>query len=43
MIRAFGRASRLPGAPPHRIIAAADMPMPTQIVDTSGRTCWMTS
>ena len=36
MILALGSASRLPGAPPHRIIAAADMPIPTQIVDTSG-------
>ncbi len=43
MILALGSARRLPAAPPARIIAAADIPMPTQIVDTSGRTCWITS
>ena len=35
---AFGSANRLPRAPPERIIAAADMPMPVQIVCTSGCT-----
>jgi hypothetical protein len=34
----FGRAVRLPAAPPERIIAAADMPMPMQTVATSGLT-----
>ncbi len=29
MMRAFGSAKRFPAAPPARIIAAADMPMPT--------------
>ena len=43
MMRALGNAKRFPGAPPQSTIAAADMPMPTQIVETSGRTCWMTS
>ena len=43
MIRAFGRAKRFPAAPPERIMAAADMPMPTQMVETSGSTCCMTS
>ena len=43
MIFALGRASRFPCAPPHRTIAAADMPMPTHTVETSGRMCWMTS
>ena len=43
MILAFGRANRFPAAPPARIIAAADIPIPTQIVDTSQRTCCMTS
>jgi len=43
MILAFGRAKRFPAAPPARIMAAADMPMPTQIVDTSQRTCCITS
>ena len=38
MIFAFGSAIRFPGAPPARIIAAADMPIPTQIVRTSGLT-----
>ena len=38
IIFAFGSAIRLPGAPPARIIAAADIPMPTQIVATSGLT-----
>ena len=38
IIFAFGRAIRLPAAPPARIIAAADIPMPTQIVATSGLT-----
>ena len=41
--RALGSASRLPRAPPARIIAAADMPIPTQMVATSGRMCCMTS
>ena len=40
---AFGSANRLPAAPPAMIIAAADMPMPKQIVETSGRTCCMAS
>jgi hypothetical protein len=43
MMRALGRANRFPAAPPHRIMAAADIPMPTQMVDTSGATCCMTS
>ena len=43
MILALGRARRLPAAPPHRTMAAADIPMPTQMVETSGWTCWMTS
>ena len=43
MILALGNARRLPGAPPHKIIAAADIPIPTQIVDTSHLTCCMTS
>ena len=38
MIFAFGSAIRLPAAPPARIIAAADMPIPMQIVRTSGLT-----
>ena len=38
IIFAFGSAERLPGAPPQRIIAAADIAMPTQIVRTSGLT-----
>ena len=42
-MRAFGSARRFPAAPPHRIMAAADMPIPTQMVATSGRTCWITS
>ena len=40
---AFGRANRLPGAPAAVIIAAADIPIPKQIVETSGRTCCMAS
>ena len=40
---AFGSAKRLPGAPPAMIMAAADMPIPKQIVDTSGRTCCIAS
>ena len=32
----LGRAKRFPVAPPERIMAAADIPMPTQMVDTSG-------
>ena len=43
MILELGRAKRLPGAPPARIMAAADIPMPTQMVETSQWTCWMTS
>ena len=43
MIFELGRARRLPGAPAHRIIAAADIPIPTQIVETGGRTCCITS
>ena len=35
---AFGSANRLPGAPPASTIAAADIPIPTQIVRTSGLT-----
>ena len=42
-MREFGSAKRFPAAPPARIIAAADMPMPQQMVDTSGSTCCMTS
>ena len=42
-MRAFGSAKRFPAAPPVMIMAAADMPMPKQIVDTSGRTCYMAS
>ena len=38
-----GEGEALPAAPPERIMAAADMPMPTQMVDTSGSTCCMTS
>ena len=38
MIFAFGSANRFPAAPPHRIIAAADMPIPRQTVATSGFT-----
>jgi hypothetical protein len=38
IIFAFGSAERLPGAPPARIIAAADIAIPTQIVCTSGLT-----
>ena len=33
-----GSANRLPGAPPARIIAAADMLIPMQIVRTGGLT-----
>ncbi len=40
---AFGRANRLPGAPAAVIIAAADIPIPKQMVETSGRTCCMAS
>ena len=40
---AFGSANRFPGAPPARIIAPADMPIPTQTVRTSGRTCCIVS
>src|SRR5262245_59794176 len=40
---AFGNTKRLPAAPPDRIIAAADMPIPVQIVWTSGRTYCMAS
>ena len=40
---AFGSANRLPAAPPAMIIAAADMPIPKQIVETSGRTCCIAS
>ena len=40
---AFGRQKRFPGAPPVRIMAAADMPIPRQIVRTSGLTCCMVS
>ena len=43
MIRALGRARRLPAVPAPRIIAAADIAIPTQIVLTSGRTCWIAS
>ena len=43
MILELGRAKRLPAVPPARIIAAADMPMPTQMVETSQWTCCMTS
>ena len=43
MILELGSARRFPGAPAHRIIAAADIPIPTQIVETGGRTCCMTS
>ena len=43
MILALGSARRFPGAPPQRTIAAADMPIPTQIVETSGCTCCITS
>ena len=43
MILALGRAMRFPLAPPHSTMAAADIPMPMQMVATSGRTCWMTS
>ena len=35
---AFGSANRLPGAPPAMISAAADIPMPTHVVATSGFT-----
>ena len=39
LVRAGGyRAKRLPGEPPQRIIAAADIPIPVQIVRTSGFT-----
>jgi hypothetical protein len=38
IIFAFGSADRFPGEPPQRIIAAADMAIPTQIVRTSGLT-----
>ena len=34
MIRGLGRAKRLPAVPPQRIMAAADIPIPTQMVDT---------
>ena len=40
---AFGSAKRLPAAPPAMIMAAADIPIPKQIVDTSGRTCCIAS
>ncbi len=43
MIFEDGSARRLPGAPPESTIAAADIAMPTQIVETSHRTCCMTS
>ena len=43
MMRALGSAKRFPSAPPESIMAAADIPMPTQMVDTSGSTCCMTS
>ena len=35
---AFGRTKRFPAAPPARIIAAADMPIPMHTVRTSGFT-----
>ena len=38
IIFVFGNAKRFPGAPPQRIIAPADMPIPRQIVRTSGLT-----
>jgi hypothetical protein len=38
MIFAFGKAKRLPDAPPHNRIAPSDIAIPTQIVDTSGLT-----
>ena len=38
MIFEFGSANRLPAAPPARIIAAADIPIPMQTVLTSGFT-----
>src|SRR6185312_2268330 len=40
---ACGRASRLPGAPPATITAAADIPIPKQIVLTSHFTCCIAS
>ena len=43
IILAFGVASLLPGAPPQRIMAAADIPIPTQTVETSHRVLCMTS
>ena len=43
MIRGWEGRNASRRAPPERIIAAADMPMPTQIVDTSGSTCCITS
>jgi hypothetical protein len=39
----FGSAIRFPGAPPARIMPAADMAIPTQIVRTSGLTYWIVS
>src|SRR5580765_1570498 len=41
MIFAFGSAARLPAAPPQRIMAAADIPIPVQTVRTSGLTNWI--
>ena len=39
-----GKREALPGAPPaETIIAAADIPIPKQIVETSGRTCCIAS
>ncbi len=43
MIFELGSAIRLPGAPPQRTIAAADMHIPTAIVCTSGLTYWTLS
>jgi hypothetical protein len=40
---AFGSANRFPAAPAATIIAAADIPIPKQIVETSGRTCCIAS
>jgi hypothetical protein len=38
-----GEGEALPGGPGEGIMAAADIPMPTQIVETSQLTCWITS
>ena len=43
MILPLGSAMRRPAAPPPRIIAAADIPMPIRLVATGQLTCCITS